>query len=166
MGIIESSRSRGLPFKMSAEQIAESFHSLDFHDDTFVDFRVSPPTSRGDASHSVVEIRLRESSKRAIRVLRFSGCSNLKVSFEFDVLAHNLPPNTSAVDAHMNLNRIRDLMETQKGDWGVDYGPNALSPMDAKLAAPANLVSFRVQLFGGAIEVVARSFEVDSIDDK
>jgi hypothetical protein len=151
---------------MSTEQIAESFRNLDFHDDTFVDFRVSPPRSRGDASQSVIEIRLRQYSKRAIRVLRFSGCSNLKVSFDFDVLAHNLPPNTSDVDAHTNLNRMRDLMETQKGDWGVEYGPNAVSPLNRKLAAAGDLVSFRVQLFGGAIEIVARSFEVETIDDK
>ena len=84
---------------------------------------------------------------------------------DFDVLAHNLPANTSGVDAHTNLNRIRHLMETQKGDWGVEYGPSVVSPLDSKLAAD-DLVSFRVQLFGGAIEVVARGFEVETIHDQ
>lgn len=155
-----------MPFTMSTKGIAESFSNLDFHDSTFVDFRVLPPRRRGDSSKSLIEIRLLQSSKREIRVLRFSGCSNLRVSLDFDILAHNLPPNTSGVDAHTNLNRIRHLMETQKGDWGVEYGPNVLSPLDRKLAAADDFVSFRVQLFGGSIELVALSFEVETIHDK
>lgn len=166
MGITEQRCDGILPFPMSKQEIAESFSSLDFHDDSFVDLRVSPPKSRGDASQSLVEVRLLQYSKRELRVLRFSGCANLRVSLDFDILAHNLPSNTSGVDAHTNLNRMRHLMETQKVDWGVEYGPKVLSPLDKKLATADDLLSFRVQFLGGAIEVVARGFEVETIHNQ
>jgi len=79
---------------------------------------------------------------------------------DFDVLAGNLPPNTSAVDAHSNINRMRDLMQSQKKDWGVEYKGTSVSPLVGKLTQLSELVCFRVQFFGGVVEVIARDFAV------
>lgn len=84
---------------------------------------------------------------------------------DFDVLAHNLPPNTSGVDAHTNLNRMRDLMEKQSTDWGVNYAPGAPSPLAKKLASTEGLISFHMQFFGGVVEVIARNYEVEVVDE-
>lgn len=55
-------------------------------------------------------------------------------------------------------------MEAQRKDLGINYGPNTTSPLARKLAAAENLVLFRVQLFGGVIEVVAQDYEVAMTD--
>lgn len=140
--------------------IAEAFRELDFHDDTLVDMRVLPSQVRGEGMRSVVEIHLLQ------RSVRFSGCTNLKVAMDFDVLANNIPPNTSNVDAHTNMNRMRDLMQSQKKDWGVKYAPGVVSPLARKLAAMDDLIAFRVQFFGGAVEVIARDYRVQTGDQK
>jgi hypothetical protein len=141
---------------------ADAFRRLDFHDDTFVGVKVLPAQRRDEATRSGVEIQLRQYSANTLRVIRFSGCTNLRVAMDFDVLAGNLPPNTSSVDADTNSNRIRDLMQSQKKDWGVDYVGTAVSPLTQKLAALNELVFFRVQFCGGAVEVIAREYQVES----
>ena len=84
---------------------------------------------------------------------------------DFDVLAQNLLPNTSSVDAHTNLNRMRDLMQSQKKDWGVEYAGTSISPLAEKLAALSELVSFRVQFFGGVVDVIARDYVVETANE-
>lgn len=79
---------------------------------------------------------------------------------DFDILAANLPLNTAGVDAHTNLNRMRDLMQSQKRDWGVEYAGTSTSPLRNKLAALNELVFFRVQFLGGVLEVIAREYQV------
>jgi len=148
------------------EAIAASFRELDFHDDTLTALRVSPPQPSGDASRSIVEIQLLQPSEKKLRTVRFSECANLRVAMDFDVLAQNLPPNTSGVDAHTNSNRMRDLIQSQKKDWGVEYASGVMSPLTRKLAATADLVAFRVQFFGGAIDVIARDYEVETVDQR
>jgi hypothetical protein len=81
---------------------------------------------------------------------------------DFDVLAGNLPANTSALDVSTELNRIQDLMQSQKSDWGVQYTGAATSPLTKKLASLEDLILFHVQFFGGAIEVIAREFRLES----
>ena len=79
---------------------------------------------------------------------------------DFDVLADNYPPNTSRVDAHTDLNRMRSLMESQQQDWDVNYSRGMSSPLDWKLAAVDDLAFCRVQFFGGALDVIAREYEI------
>jgi hypothetical protein len=134
---------------------------LDFHDDTFVGMTVLPAQRRGEAIRSVVKIQLHQHSRNTLRVIRFSGCTNLRVAMDFDVLAGNLPPNTSGVDASTNLNRIRDLMQSQKKDCDVRYAGTAVSPLIKKLAALNELVFFRVQFCGGTADVIAREYQVE-----
>lgn len=148
------------------EATAEAFRRLDFHDETLVGMRVLPALRREEAIRSVVEIQLHQYCQNTLRVIRFSGCTNLRVAMDFDILTHNLPPNTSGVDAHTNLNRMRDLMQSQKKDWGVEYADASASPLAEKLAGLDELVFFRVQFFGGAVEVVARDYVVEKANEQ
>jgi hypothetical protein len=145
------------------DSIAETFRDLNFHDFTFVDLRVLPAQRRGDAGGSAVEIRLRQYSEKKLHSVRFSGCRNLRVAMDFDVLAGNLPPNTSRVDAHTDLNRIRDLMQSQEKDWDVGYGSGVESPLIKKFAEIDHLIAFRVQFFGGAIDVIAHEYAIQAL---
>lgn len=144
--------------------IAEAFCQLDFHDDTCGAIRVLPVQRRGQTEASVVEIELLQYSRHTRRIIRFSGCRNLRVAMDFDVLAGNLPPNTSGVDAHVNPNRMRELIESQRKDWGVEYEGTSVSPLVGKLTELGELVCFRIQLFGGALDVLARDYTLTAVD--
>ena len=141
--------------------IAESFRHLDFHDDTFLRMTVLPTQTRGDAAGSVVEICLLQSSRKNTRVLRFIGCANLRVGIDFDVLAHNLPPNTSRVEAHIDKDAMWSLMQSQTGDCDVKYPADARGPLDWKAGVMNEFVCFRVQFCGGLVEVVGRGYEIE-----
>jgi hypothetical protein len=149
----------------TTKAIAERFRDLDFHDDTFVGMSISPAQTRDDNAGSVVEIRLSPYQSEDKRVLQFIGCANLRVNLDFDILASNLPPNTSRVDAHADGKLMRELMESQKRDWDVGYG-KMRSPLDDKLELIDELVWFRLQFFGGAVEIIAREFLIEQADDK
>lgn len=137
------------------EAIAERFRNLDFHDDTFVNLTVLPAQRPEEALKSVVEIRLHQHVVKNLWVIRFSGCTNLRVAMDFDVLVGNAPINTSRVDAHTRSERLHDFMKSQEQDWDVHYSPGMSSPLDWKLNALDELVFFRVQFFGGAVDVIA-----------
>ena len=145
------------------DTIAQSFRDLNFHDFSFVDLRILPAQTRGDVSGSAIEVRLRKYSQKELHSIRFSGCRNLRVAMDFDVLAGNLPPNTSRVDAHTDLNRIRDLMQSQKKDWDVGYASGVESPLTKKLAEIDHLIAFRIQFFGGAIDIIAQEYAIQML---
>jgi hypothetical protein len=147
----------------TAKDIAERFRDLDFHDDTFVGMSILPTQTRGDVAGSAIEIRLAPPHRQTERVLQFIACANLRVALDFDVLASNLPPNTSRVDAHVDTALMRELMQSQKRDWDVGYGTGR-SPLDNKLDGVDELVCFRVQFFGGVVEVIAREFLIEGGD--
>ena len=144
--------------------IAESFRRLDFHDDTFVGMSVSPAQTRGDIAGSVVMVQLLHCSEMKRRQLRFIGCANLKVGMDFDVLTHNCPPNTSEVEAHTDQDAMWSLMQSQTHDWGVKYAAGMRSPLDSKSDVMDEFVCFRVQFCGGLVEIIARRYEVESIE--
>jgi hypothetical protein len=148
------------------EAMVASFRELDFHDDTFMDLRVAPPQARNEGVRSVVEIVLLQYSEKKRRTLRFSGCTNLRVAMDFDVLADNYPPNTSSIDAHANPIRLRELMLSQKKDWDVVYAAGSESPLSQKVGMLHQFVAFRVQFFGGVIEVIARNYDVETVDQE
>jgi len=144
--------------------IARSFRDLDFHDDTFIDMKVIPTQFPGDNTGSVIKIQLLQHPEKK-QLLRFIGCANLKVGIDFDVLANNLAPNTSRVDAHTDKNLMADLMmHSQERDWNVGYGLGRNSPLDRKLNLIDELVCFRVQFFGGLVEIIARQYQVESVE--
>ena len=153
------------------ELIAQRFRRLDFHDDTLVDLRVTPvyhreKKLRGRSVRSIVELSLDRYRETERRVIRFYRCTNLRVAIDFDVLADNLPPNTSHVGADTNQLRMRRLIRSQETDWNVTYEPRSFSPLKGKLDALAHLVSFRVQFFGGVIDVIARRYEVKTTSNR
>ncbi len=143
--------------------IAERFSELDFHDDTFVSLTVLPAQKRGDVTGSVIELRLALYRSQKKRLVQFIGCANLRAGLDFDVLANNFPPNTSFVGSHVDGQLMRKLMQTQKRDWDVEY-ESMRSPLDDKLEVMAELVCFRVQFFGGAVEIIAREFLIEDIE--
>jgi hypothetical protein len=144
----------------TTQTTAACFRDLDFHDDTFVGLSILPAQAHGDISGSVIEISLSSHQNQVKRVLQFIGCANLRVALDFDVLASNLPPNTSGVDAHVDENLMREFMQSQKHDWGVGYG-KMRSPLNAKLDAIDALVYFRIQFFGGVVEILAKEFLIE-----
>ena len=141
---------------------ADRFRDLDFHDDTFVSMTVLPAQTRGDITGSVIELRLSPCQSQTKLLVQFIGCANLRVGLDFDVLASNLPPNTSRVDAHVDANLMRESMQSLRRDWDVGYG-SMRSPLDDKLAVMDELVCFRVQFFGGAVEIIAREFLIEDV---
>ncbi len=145
------------------EAIAESFNSLDFHDDTFIGMKVIPPLQPEEGPSSVVEIQLLHYLEEKTRIIRFSGCTNLRVAMDFDVLADNLLPNTSRVDAHTDSNMVSSLIKSQEIDWDVNYKGSACSPLIAKMAKLNELIFFRVRFFGGVVEIIAREYLVETI---
>ncbi len=98
----------------TSKAIAQRFSDLDFHDDTFVSMTVLPTQTPDDLTGSVVEMRLSPYQSQTKRVLQFIGCANLRVGLDFDILASNLPPNTSRVESHVDANLMRELMQSQK----------------------------------------------------
>jgi hypothetical protein len=147
----------------TSEVIAKRFRDLDFHDDSFVNMSVLPAQTRGNLTGSIVELQLLNHSEQTKRMLRFFGCANLRVAIDFDVLADSFPPNTSRVDAHVDADLMKQLMASQMHEWDVGYGANARTPLDDKLNVLDQLICFRIQFFGGAVEVIAREFLVESI---
>ena len=142
------------------EAKAEAFRNLDFHDDTLVAIRVLPPQRREAREMSAVEMELRRPSQNTRRIVRFSGCRNLRIAMDFDVLAANLPPNTSHADAHTHTDRMRELMRSHQKDWGVEYKGTSVSPLAGKLTELSGLACFRAPFLGGALEVIAQDFTV------
>ena len=148
-----------------SELIAQRFRRLNFHDDTVIDLRVLPSHHRrrklrGKNVKSVVEVCLYRYWENTYRVIRFHRCANLRIALDFDVLADNLPPNTSYVGADTNKVKMRKLIKSQESDWDVTYAVKSSSPIPAKLLALSELVTFRVQFIGGVIDVIARRYEV------
>jgi len=65
--------------------------------------------------------------------------------------------------AHIKSGQLRDFMKSQEKDWDVKYAPDHSSPLDWKLNALDELVFFRVQLLSGAVDVVARDYQVETV---
>jgi hypothetical protein len=143
------------------EQTAGSFRNLDFHDDSLIEVSVLPGVNEREGVGSAVKIYLQHHSEKKGRVIRFIACANLRVAMDFDILCDNFPANTSGVKADASPGRIRNLIEVQKQDWDVQYANKANSPIDKKLNCLVEFVFFRVQFFGGVVEVVAREYNIE-----
>jgi hypothetical protein len=142
------------------QEIAEKFNELNIHDDTLAGVKVLPSQKPKCGGESVVEVRLIRNSAENSMAIQFTECANLRIAMDFDVLAGNLKPNTSGSDAHTDVEQIRDLMRAQEVDWDVGYGGFSSSPLWRKMGVANELVFFRVQFFGGVVEVIARDYKV------
>ena len=140
-----------------AAKTAAKFAAIDAHDDTVEGFAIHPPTGR--RKQATVEVTLFRHWQNKRRVLRFSKCANVALAMDTDVVANNWPINTHALAATADPAEITALMRRQKRLWHVRYD-KSLDPLPAKLAASRQYVLFRVRLFGGLLEILAKSFFV------
>ena len=59
---------------------------------------------------------------------------------------------------------MRDLVRSQKKDWDVTYAPGDESPINGKMDAMNDFAAFRLQFFGGVVDVIARDYQVEAGD--
>jgi hypothetical protein len=136
---------------------AARFIGVDVHDDTVESIVYLPPRSkRASAS---VQVTLHRHWKQRRRVLEFSGCANLEMSLDADVLKGNAPNNTAGVTASVRPTLITGMLKRHRRKWNVSY-ERSIDPMPKKLMAAKELVLFQVQFFGGTLDVLARSYRL------
>jgi hypothetical protein len=143
--------------RSSQDKIVERVRRMDFGDDTLVDIRIHPPRRPRRGSESSVEIDLRDEK---LRHLRFSGCANLRIAMDFDVLADNLHFNTDSISAHTKADEMRKFIQRGDLDNNVEYSPEMPSPVRTKIKNLDSLIVFRITFFGGTIDVLARNVQV------
>ena len=146
----------------NSERIATRFNALDLHDDTIRAVRVLASTDRKGKTR--IEVELYRHWEARTRVLVFHGCANISFRTDFDVLAGNLPSNTSGVRAWSDLKKMERLIRGQRATWDLTYEPETFSPMYKKLNELSKYVLFRLQLFGGSLEIIAPRFSISEIN--
>jgi hypothetical protein len=143
------------------ESRAAAFRKLDLHDDTLLDLRFTPAADRqGPSSLSVM---LQSMWGKGRRVLTFAKCANVSIRLDCDVLRMNWPVNTSRVAADSRPASLARFAQIQRHLWDVDYMADDgrdTSPLPEKLRRLSRLTLYRVQFFGGRVEVLAESFEL------
>ena len=157
LGVLVAARCRYSRMK-SREEIIERFNSYNFHDDTIHAIKIFPSTSRKNLSK--VEIESSEYSTNKRRFLTLKGCANISLQADFDVLLDNAPPNVEYVQAYGSGITIKAFVERQRDIWNVEYEPTIEEPIKEKIQHINKYVLFRIYLFGGIIEVVAKDFAV------
>jgi hypothetical protein len=121
------------------------------------EFRFHPAVKRkSGAEVSVVLFRHWEGTRRE---LRFKQCGNLEVVVDADVLLGNAPNNSAVLQATADAEEIRRIVKKGRRNWNVRY-EKSIDPLPQKLQLAERSVLFRVQLFGGVLQVVARSFAI------
>ncbi len=141
------------------KQIVARFSALDAHDDTVEGFVFIPPINRDRRSRAKVEITLFRHWTGERRVIQFLSCANVGLSLDADVLQGNAPSNTCCLEATSDRATIEAAMRRHKRSWNVTY-QKSIDPLPAKLVASKQYVMFRVRMFGGILEILARSFAV------
>ena len=142
----------------SREEIIERFNSYNFHDDTIHAIKIFPATPPRKLSKVEVETSKYYTKKK--RFLTLKGCANISLQADFDVLLNNAPPNVEYVQAYGCGITIKEFVERQREIWNVDYTPPIEEPIKEKIKSIDKYVLFRIRLFGGILEVVARDFAV------
>ncbi len=138
-------------------QWAEKFERLDLHDDTVQEIRFLPSSTRRRAA--TVEVALHRYWEERHRVLRFLGCANYEILLDVDTFRDNAPNNACSVEASVIDKEIALRMRRHKRVWNVSY-ERSIDPLSAKMEALPDLVLFRLRMFGGTLEVIARSFSI------
>jgi hypothetical protein len=136
---------------------AERFSSLDIHDDTVEAVELIPGCTRRDSGKLQVTLFRRWENKR--RLLTFHDCENIQMNVDATVLARNGPSNTCDAWASADPEAIASLMNSQRRFWNVKY-QKSIDPKAAKVSRASKLVLFRVRMFGGTLNIVARTFTV------
>jgi hypothetical protein len=141
----------------SPSQLAEKFEALDVHDDTVEEFRFIPAAK--PRSSAKVEVMLYRHWEDKRRILTLLGCANYEVVLDADVLRDNSPNNTCSLEATAQGDEIASRMRRHRRAWNVSY-ERGINPLPNKLSSANKYVLFRVRMFGGNLEVIARSFSI------
>lgn len=145
---------------LSSHQIADKFSAIDAHDDTVEGFRFIPAAERGKKAKVEVTLFRHWEGKR--RLLTFTNCANVQLILDADVLMDNAPSNTCVLQATAESTELTALMRKHKRSWNVSY-QKSIDPLNKKLGVADKYVLFRVRVFGGVLQVIARSFSVRRI---
>lgn len=138
-------------------QLVERFERLDVHDDTVEEIRFLPGSKRKRSA--TVEVSLYRHWEGKHRILRFLGCANHEILLDADTLRDNAPNNTCSAEASISDKEIASRMRRHRRVWNVSY-EKSIDPMNTKGAKLPDLVLFRLRMFGGNLEVIARSFSI------
>ena len=135
--------------------IAKKFASIDAHDDTIEAIEVIPAAVRSPCR---VKIVLNRHWKQQRRSLELIGCVNIAFAVDATMLFDNRPSNTCVLEASAAVGDIAKLMRSQRRAWNLTY-EGGMNPLQPKIDAASKYVLFRIRLFGGNLEVVAKSFK-------
>jgi hypothetical protein len=136
---------------------AERFSSLDVHDNTVEAVQLLPGARRGE--NTKLQVTLYRHWEKTRRILTFQGCENIQMNVDATVLAGNGPSNTCEASASADSEEIASLMRGQRRFWNVTY-QKSIDPMPTKMGRASDLVMFRLRMFGGTLNIVARTFTV------
>lgn len=142
----------------NARGAATALAELDFHDDSLVFVNIYPAAKRDAGSR--VDFGFADYSTKKPKSLSFRGCANLRCILDFDVLANNWFAQTEGVDCIDDTNRMTRFVRVQAAHWHVRYMPPMRKdqPVRRKIASIRNYRLFRVRLFGGTFEVLAKNY--------
>ena len=139
-----------------------------FHDATLQSIRVLAAPSEDEQTQ--IEVLLSFPHAQILFLLTFSGCTNVSLALDFDVLADNLPYNTSGFSTLSDAAEIQQFITAQVPAWNVSYDDmwsssagcfgDGDSPLKAKLARAASLTLHRIGYFGGELSIVAASHDI------
>lgn len=144
----------------SPSEIAEKFRSIDAHDDTVEGFCFVPAIKRG--AKAKVEVTLFRHWENKRYMLTFSGCANFQVFLDADVLEGNAPNNACFLESSTDLAELENLMLKHMKAWNVSY-EKSINPLPKKISAIDKLALFKVQIFGGELQIIARNFSIRRI---
>lgn len=143
-------------------EIASDFSVIDVHDDTIEAINVVPAIGRTSCK---VSIRLYRHWENKRRLLQFIGCTNISFTVDTAVLLGNAPNNTCCLEATASVEDVMKAMRIQKKAWNVSYS-KGIDLLPVKLASASKYTLFRVRLFGGTLEIIAKSFKFGKISSK
>jgi hypothetical protein len=141
--------------------LADSFCKLDVHDDALSGFRIQTPRSRKNLTR--IDLEFLDDSTGSKKVLSFRTCANLRFVMDFDVLADNWHfGNTELCLARTDVKRLRQFVKAQMSHWRTVYMPPAPKnqPIRKKLMDIQSYALFRVEFFGGTLEVLAKGYKL------
>jgi len=148
--------------RKSPQQIVDEFNKHHFHDDILLNITISP--SELQRRYSKIVFDLDEDCTGKLRQLTLSGCANISMIADFDVLKDNAGSgNTEWIDASCDSEKITTLLESQIDRLNIEYDDGAWTkhPTKVKISDPKQFVLFRFKFFGGIAEVLARNFKIN-----
>ena len=155
----------------SPAQIAAAYSNIVVHDDTLQAIVFRPGKGRtgrhrADPRRGAVEVRLYRDWEKCTRQIVFKGCVNVDCRVDATMLAFQTPCNTAYAEGIADTDVIRQLIQTHTPLWNCSFDPPGSNPVVQKLAEADQLVLFRLVMFGGVLEVVAKSFALRTLKGK